>query len=104
MREHVVLEDRLALLVRQEGGLEPGPRVELDLAVLEVRLHVEEDDEAVVEALAPDAPLVHQGARLRFGLVGRRVLAAVLGVDDDLGAGPRLDLVDDPLGVDDGGR
>ena len=104
MREHVVVEDRLALLVRQEGGLEPGPRVELDLAVLEVRFQVEEDDKAVVEALASDAPLIDQGARLHFRFVGRRVFAAVLGVDDDLRAGPRLDLIDDPLGVDDGGR
>ena len=50
---------------------------------------------------APDAPLVHQRARLRLGLLGRRVLAAVLGVDDDLGAGPRLDGVDRRLRVGD---
>ena len=59
-------------LVRQERRLEAGAGVQLDLAVLEVRLDVEEDDQAVVEALAPDAPLVDQGARLRLGLLGRR--------------------------------
>ena len=93
-RQHVVLEDRLTLLVRQEGGLEARAGVELDLAVLEIRLHVEEDDQPVVEALATDAPLVHQGPRLRLGLLGRRKAATVLGVDDDLGARPRLDPVD----------
>ena len=45
-RQHVVLEDRLALLVREEGRLEPRSGVELDLAVLEVVLHVEEDRRA----------------------------------------------------------
>ena len=99
--EHVVLVDRLALLVREEGGLEARPRVELDLAVLKARVHVEEDDQAVVEAGPPDAPLVHQGACLRLGLLGRRVFAAVLGVDDHLGAGPRFDGVDRRLGLGD---
>jgi hypothetical protein len=99
--QHVVLVDRLALGVRQEGGLEPRAGVQLDLAVLEVRLHVEEDHEPVVEALAPDAPLVHQRPRLRLGLLGGREAAAVLGVDDDLGAGPRLDAVDRGFGLDD---
>ena len=61
--QHVVLVDRLALTVRQERLLEAGTRVQLDLAVPQVRLHVEEDHEAVVEALASDAPLVHQGLR-----------------------------------------
>ena len=51
--------------------------------------------------VAPDAPLVDQCAGLGLGLLGRRVRAAVLGVDDDLGAGPRLDLVDLRLGSDD---
>ncbi len=94
VRQHVVVEDRLALAVRQERLLETGTGIQLDLAVLEIRLHVEEDHQAVVEALASDAPLVHQGTRLGVGLVGRRVFAAVLGVDDDLRAGPRLDRVD----------
>ena len=99
--EHVVVEDRLALLVREEGGLEAGRRVQLDLTVLQVRLHVEEDDHPVVEAGPPDAPLVDQGARLGFGLLGRRVGPAVLGVDDDLGRRPGLDRIDRGLGLDD---
>ncbi len=99
--EHVVLVDRLALLVREVRRLEPGTRVQLDLAVLEARVHVEEDHQPVVEPGPADAPLVHQRARLGLGLLGRRILAAVLGVDHDLGAGPRLDRVDRRLGLDD---
>ena len=62
-REHVVLEDRLALAVGEEGRLEPGCRIELDLAVFEGRVDVEEDGKAVVEPGATDAPLVDQGDR-----------------------------------------
>ena len=67
-RQHVVLEDRLALAVAQEGGLEPRAGVQLDLAVPAAVVHVEEDHQAVVEALAADVPLVHERARPRLGL------------------------------------
>ncbi len=51
---------------------------------------------------AADAPLVDQGAGLGLGLLGRQVVrAAVLGVDDHLGARARLDRVDGRLGADD---
>ena len=50
----------------------------------------------------PDAPLVDQRARLGLGLLGRRSnVPLVLRVDDDLGAGPRLDRVDGRLGIGD---
>ena len=42
VRQHVVVVDRLALLVRQERRLEPRAGIQLDLTVLEVRLEVEE--------------------------------------------------------------
>ena len=64
-RDHVVLVDRLALGVAQEGGLEAGRGVELDLAVLGGRIDVEEDDHPVVEPGPPDAPLVDQRAGAR---------------------------------------
>ena len=66
-RQHLVLVDRLAVRVRQELGPVPGAGVQLDLAVAGVvGVEVEQDHEAVVEALAADAPLVHQrGARTR---------------------------------------
>ncbi len=64
----------------------------------EVRFHVEQDDQAVVEALPPDAPLVHEGLGVGVGLLGRDPVVDDLAVDDDLGAGPRLDRVDRRLG------
>ena len=83
---------------------EPGPRVELDLTVLEGGVEVEQDDQAVVDAGPPDAPLVHQRGGVRLGLVGRDVVAAErLRVDDDLGLGLRLDGIDDRLGLTLGG-
>ena len=94
-RQHVVLVDLLAIRVGQELVGEPGPGVQLHLAVARVvRVEVEQDHEAVVEALPADAPLVHQ--RLRVVLGRRRVLAArrQLRVDGDLGTGPLLDRVD----------
>ncbi len=91
-RQHVLVEDLLALLVGQELRAIPGPGVELDLAVARVALvEVVQDHEAVVEARAADAPLVHQldGALLR--LLGGLAAGHLLRVDDDLGAGPLLD-------------
>ena len=70
-RQHVVVEDRLTLAVREERGLEPGGRVELDLAVEQVRFEIEEDRQPVVEPGAPNAPLVDQGPRLGFGRLRR---------------------------------
>ena len=100
-RQHVVLVDRLALAVAQEGGFEPGAGVQLDLAVAAAFVDVEEDHQAVVEALAADVPLVHERARPRLGLRLARRAAQQLAEDHDLGAGPRLDPVDDRLGVHD---
>ena len=100
-RQHVVLEDRLALAVAQERGLEPRAGVQLDLAVPAGLVDVEEDDQAVVEALAADVPLVHERPRPRLGLIRARRAAQQLAEDHDLCAGPRLDPVDDRFGVDD---
>ena len=68
--------------------------------MLEARVEVEQDHQAVVDAGTPDTPLVHQGCGVAFGLLGRDVVAAEgLGVDHDLGLGLRLDRVDDRLGL-----
>ena len=72
----------------------PGSGVQLDLAVAEALVEVVQDDQPVVEALATDAPLVHQRPGVRLGELGRVALGLELGVDDDLGAGPRLDRLD----------
>ncbi len=98
-RQHVLLVDPLAAGIVQELRLEPGARVELDLAVLATGVHVEEDHQPVVEALPADAPLVHQGPRVGLGLVRRPAVLDVLGVDDHLGPGPRLDPIDELLGL-----
>ena len=73
-RQHVVLEDRLALGVGQERRLEAGRGVELDLPVLERRVDVEEDRQAVVEPAPADAPLVDQREGARLGLLGRHAV------------------------------
>ncbi len=71
-RQHVVVEDRLALAVRQVRGLEPGRGIELDLAVLQARIEVEEDDQPVVEPGSTDAPLVDQRSRAGLRLARSR--------------------------------
>ena len=69
LRQHVVLEDALAVLVREPGLPVTRARVELDLAVARVALvEVEQDHQPVVDAGAADAPLVHQGDGVRLGL------------------------------------
>ena len=102
VRQHLVVEDLLALGVGQVRGLVSGSCVETDatvaadagLALLPCR--VPHDCQAVVEARASDAPLVDQGDRVCIGrFLGRAGL--VLGVDDDLGAGALLDAGDDVL-------
>ena len=60
-RQHVFVEDPLLLTVVQERRAIARAAVQLDLAVDEARVQVEEDDEAVVEALPADAPLIHEG-------------------------------------------
>ena len=49
---------------------------QLDLAVGAARVEVEQDDQPVVHPVAPDAPLVHQGTRVRFRLLRGDVVAA----------------------------
>ena len=94
-REHVLVEDLLALLVGQVRRAVAGPGVQLDLAVARVVLvEVEQDHEPVVDPRAADAPLVHERDRVRLGLLGRDARRDELGVDDDLRAGPALDPVD----------
>ena len=94
-REHVLVEDLLALLVGQVRGAVAGPGIQLDLAVARIALvEVEQDHEPVVDPRAADAPLVHEGDRVRLGLLGRDPRRDELGVDDDLRAGPALDPVD----------
>ena len=95
-----VVEDRPGARRAEVPLGEAGACVELDLAVLEARVEVEQDDQAVVDAGSPDAPLVHQGGGVGLGFLGRDVVAPEgLGVDDDLGLGLRLDRVDDLLGL-----
>ena len=63
-------------------------------------VEVEQDHQPVVDSVAPDAPLVHQGLRVRLRLLGRDVVAPErLCVDDDLGLGLGLDGIDDQLGL-----
>ena len=94
--QHLLLEDLLALVVRQVERPEPRRRVELDLAADAspgVRVDVHEDRQAVVEARAADAPLVDQRDRVLLGRRRRRA-GLGLGVDDDLRPGAFLDPVD----------
>ena len=93
-RQHVLVEDLLLLGVVEERRPEARAAVQDHLAVLVARVHVEQDHEAVVEALPPDAPLVHQRPGVGVGLLGRPAVLDGLGVDHDLGAGPLLDLAD----------
>ncbi len=95
--QHDAIEDGLALALAQVGGSEACARLEVDGTVLTIGLHVEEDDEAVVETGTADTPLVAERLAVRCGDIG---IGARLGlrVDDDLGAGPRLD------GLDQAGR
>ena len=103
-RQHVVLVDRLALGVGQEGRLEAGCRIELDLPVLERGVDIEEDREAIIEPAPSDAPLVDERAGAGIGLLGRDAVVDELRVDDDLGRRALLDRVDRRLGVLDARR
>ena len=68
--------------------------VQVHLPVALGLVHVEEDREAVVEALAADAPLVDERLGVRLGLAGAAALRLDLRVDDDLGTGAVLDVRD----------
>ena len=103
-RQHVVVEDGLAFGVGQERRLEAGRGVELDLAVFERRVDLEEDREAVVEPASTDAPLVDERPGVCLGLLGRDAVVDELRVDHDLGRRPCLDRIDGRLGVLDRGR
>ncbi len=97
-RQHRVVVDGLARFVREICVREPGAPVQLDLPVLPGRVQVEQDHEAVVDALAAHAPLVHQRLGVRLGLLGRDVVVVeVLRVHHDLGLRLGLDRVDDQL-------
>ena len=85
-RQHVLVEDLLLLGVVEERRPEARAAVQDHLPVLVARVHVEQDHEAVVEALPPDAPLVHQRPGVGVGLLGRPAVLDGLGVDHDLGA------------------
>ncbi len=93
-RQHLVLEDGLPLLVRQERRPIPGSGVQLDLPVDERWIEIEQDDQAVVEALATHAPLVHERPGVPLRLLLRHAGVDDLAVDDDLRAGAVLDGVD----------
>ena len=81
---------------------EAGAGVQLDLAVLEAGIEVEQDHQAVVDAGTPDAPLVHQRVGVGLGLrCGDVIAPGGLRVDRDLGLRLGLDGVDDPLGLGD---
>ena len=95
-RQHVVLEDPLALAVAQERRLIPGPGEQLDLAVAGVAaMEVVEDDQPVVEPLAADAPLVHERPCVGLGLFRGDTRIGEPGVDRQLRAGPLLDRIGD---------
>ena len=107
-RHEVALDDAGQRALVDVLADESGAAEQADLAVDEVVVEADQQHQAVVEAGATDAPLIHQ----RGGLVQVLVLADAgidLGVDDDLGAGRRLHRVDpllelgDDLGAQDAG-
>ena len=101
-RQHVVLEDRLALGFRQEGGLETGRGVELDLAVLEADGSMSKKMTIPsLKPFAPDTPLVDERAGLDSVSSVVRPYVTALRVHHDLGARPCLDRVDGRFGLDD---
>ena len=68
VRQHLLLEDPLAVLVGQVGRAIPRRRVQLDLAVAQAVIQVEQDREPIIEALASDAVLVDERDRRRAPL------------------------------------
>ncbi len=91
--QHHAVEDGLALPFAQVCGTEARARLQANGAMLAIGLHVEEDDQAVVESFPSDTPLVTE--RLAVGgcdiVIGVRLR---LRVDDHLGAGAGLDRLD----------
>ena len=68
--------------------------------MLQAGVEVEQDDQAVVDPGAPDAPFVHQRGGMDLCFLGRDVVAPKgLRIDHDLGLGLRLDGIDDRLGL-----
>jgi len=94
--------DGLTVGLGHERGLEAATGVKRDLAVSQVGLHVEEDDQAVVEALAADALLVHERQGVVVGQLDRVALRLDLGVDGHLGARSSFDRLDRLLSFRDG--
>ena len=80
--------------------MKPEPPIQADFAVDAIVVQSDHQDEAVVEAGAADAPLIHE--RGRVGEVFVLADAGIdLGVDEDLGAGGCLHGVDPALEVGD---
>ena len=100
-REHLVVDDGRGLVLVQVALEEARAGVEVDLAVvLAALVHVEQDDEAVVDALPADAPGVHDRHRVRPGGLGRDVeVVARPGHDRELRLGPGPDRLGDRLGL-----
>ena len=65
--QHDGVDDVLGVGVGQVGVAVARPGVQVDLAVPQRGVHVEQDHEAVVDVLPPDAPGVHD---LRGGVLG----------------------------------
>ena len=109
-RQHVVLEDRLALLVAEERRAIAGPGIQLDLAVLARRGRGRRGSTS--PSSKPRRPTPHwsiSACASASAALSVDERPDDLGVDDDLGAGPVADRLDlrldlrDRVGPEDAG-
>jgi hypothetical protein len=103
LRQHRVIDDRGRLVLAEVVREIARARVEIDLAVpLAPRVHVEQDDQAVVDALPADAPRIHDRDRIRpRGCGGDVGVIARPGHDRELRLGPIPNGLRDRLGLAD---
>ena len=100
-REHRLVDDDRDLVPVQVQLLEAPAGVHVDLAVVRAAVvHVEQDDEPVVDARPADAPGVDDRDRVLAGGLGRDVeVLARPGHDRQLRLGPGPDRLGDRLGL-----
>ena len=99
-RDEGVVDDRLELLLVGVRVDEPGAAEEAHAALARIGIEPDHQHDAVVEARAADAPLVDERSRVLEVLVLADV-RDVLRVDDHLGAGLGLHVVDQGLDLRD---